>query len=192
MNSMVQAASFSVILISWLWSHDRLCVFKLRACVIAWQQRLRSRGSTCAGKKKEKTRGSVFLTSSLHYLQFGSQSSFVHEAFVTRLCTWWHAALLLFTHSSWRMTLLLFCSWLRVSWEGRLLCLIILLKKVLISSSVVFKVSENLKKVKNYGKLMIIEKNSCLTVRSTEHWCIFYLSVMAAFPPLLQKYVSQC
>lgn len=42
------------------------------------------------------------------------------------------------------------------------------IKKVSISSSVVFNVSENLKKVKNEGKLRIIEKNPRLTVRSTQ------------------------
>lgn len=130
MNGMVQTASFSVVLISWLWSHDRLCVFKLRARVIAWQQRLRSRGSTCAGKKKRKSRGSVFLTSSLHYLQFGSESSFVHKAFVTRVCARDETQPSCYSHTAHerRRSYCFVLDW-GFHGKGRLLYLIILLKK---------------------------------------------------------------
>lgn len=66
----------------------------MTACVFLSCERVSSPDSSVyarvgrrAREKKGKTRGSVFLTSSLHYLQFGSQSSFVHKAFVTRLST---------------------------------------------------------------------------------------------------------
>lgn len=156
------------------------CVFKPRACVIG----VCARAGRRARGKKGKTCGSV-LTSFLHYPQFGLHSSFVHKAFVTRVCAC-DETQLLFTHSSWTTMLLLFWSRLRVSWERTSVMSHNDIKKVPISSWVVFNVRENLKKVKNEGKL-IIEKNPCFAVRSTEPWWILYLSVMAAFSQSLQK-----